>query len=94
MWYDLLVSEQHACGDWNYVNATLKNYKIDCLKSPEKAAEYLITLSHKSCIYMNVEPELAMKYANEHNEIQNKIFESGVELFGREGFRKFFEMCN
>lgn len=99
MWYDLLVAEQHACRDWKYVNATLKNYKNHCLETPEKAAEYLITLAHKAFIYRNVEPELSDNYAKEHNEIQYKIFEDfdtlGKEsMFGLDGFMKFFEMCN
>ena len=94
MWYDLLSVETHACGDWNYINATLKNYKRHCLESPEKAAEYLITLGHKVYIYQEVEPELAEKYSKEHNEVLTKIFEDGIGLFGEEGFLKWYEMIN
>lgn len=94
MWYDLQVSETFAYGDWEYVNGTLKNYKNHCLETPEKAAEYLITLSHKAYVYRNVEPELAEHYSKEHNEIQIKIFENGVEMFGEEGFLKWAEMCD
>jgi len=94
MWYDLQVSETFAYGDWEYVNGTLKNYKNHCLETPEKAAEYLITLAHKAYVYRNVEPELAEHYSKEHNEIQTKIFENGVEMFGEEGFLKWAEMCD
>lgn len=99
MWYDLLGAEIHSYGDWEYVKGTLDIYKRDCLKSPEKAAEYLITLAHKAIIYRNVEPELSENYSKEHNEMQFKIFEDfdtlGKEsMFGLDGFIKFFEMCN
>ena len=94
MWYDLLGAESHAFGDWNYINATLKNYKKHCLETPEKAAEYLITLGHKVWVYRDREPELSAHYAKEHNEILTKIYADGVEMFGEEGFLKWFEMCN
>lgn len=99
MWYDLLNAEIHSYGDWKYIKGTLNDYKRDCLKSPEKAAEYLITLAHKAMIYRNVEPELSDNYSKEHNEIQSQIIEdfdtNGKEnMFGMDGFMKFYEMCN